>query len=450
MPPIEQRIIQFNTFGNPKQRECAIAWMNPDVKEIIYGGAKGGAKSYTGCSLIFSDAFTYPETRYFIARKQLNDLRKFTVPSILEVFAHWGIQSDMYNYNGQDNVYTLENGSKVFLLDAKYLPSDPTYIRFGSVQMTRGWIEEAGEFEESAKDNLFISCGRWKNDVYNLPLKLLQTCNPAKNYLYKDYREYRAGTLPKEKAFIQAFPEDNKKLPAGYVENLHRVLKGAQKQRLLFGNWEYDDSPDALIPYEKIQDLFTNSQVKKESDDMYLTADIARMGSDKAVIWIWRGWEVISEIEFAQCTLDELIATITAQKNKWNIPNSNMIADEDGVGGGVVDVLGIKGFVNNSKPKHGENYQNFKTQCYYNYARRVCAGGVYISCDLSTKQKELIVEEHEQIKSYKTDIDGKLRIIPKEQVKDNIGHSPDYTDGLMMREAFEFEYNGPGPGWFPE
>ena len=450
MPPIEQRIIQFNTFGNPKQRECAIAWMNPDVKEIIYGGAKGGAKSYTGCSLIFSDAFTYPETRYFIARKQLNDLRKFTVPSILEVFAHWGIQSDMYNYNGQDNVYTLENGSKVFLLDAKYLPSDPTYIRFGSVQMTRGWIEEAGEFEESAKDNLFISCGRWKNDVYNLPLKLLQTCNPAKNYLYKDYREHRAGTLPKEKAFIQAFPEDNKKLPAGYVENLHRVLKGAQKQRLLFGNWEYDDSPDALIPYEKIQDLFTNSQVKKESDDMYLTADIARMGSDKAVIWIWRGWEVISEIEFAQCTLDELIATITAQKNKWNIPNSNMIADEDGVGGGVVDVLGIKGFVNNSKPKHGENYQNFKTQCYYNYARRVCAGGVYISCDLSTKQKELIVEEHEQIKSYKTDIDGKLRIIPKEQVKDNIGHSPDYTDGLMMREAFEFEYNGPGPGWFPE
>src|SRR5690606_19886625 len=123
-------------------------------------------------------AFIYPGTHYFIARKKLNDIRKFTIPSIHEVFGIWGLTDKYYNYNGQDNYYELYNKSRVYLLEAKLLPSDPEFYRFGSMQMTRGWIEEAGEFEESAKANLMASIGRWKNGEYNLPPKLLQTCNP--------------------------------------------------------------------------------------------------------------------------------------------------------------------------------------------------------------------------------------------------------------------------------
>ncbi len=437
----------FDTHGNEKQKECARAWCDPTVKEITYGGSKGSAKSYTGCSLIFGDALMYAGTHHFIARKQLNDLRKYTIPSIHEVFNHWKLPQANYKYNGQDSVFDIYNGSKVFLIDAKYIPSDPLYMRFGSMQMTRGWIEEAGEFEEDAKTNLFISCGRWKNDVYNLPLKLLQTCNPSKNYLYRDYKEFKKGTLDKSKRFIQALPEDNKMLPPGYLENLHRTLKGNQKQRLLFGNWEYDDSPDVLIQYEKILDLFHNTHVRNENAQRYITADIARMGSDKAIILVWRGWEIVEMIELDKCTMTELQNIILALKNKWNVPNSNIIADEDGVGGGVVDNLYIKGFVNNSKAMKGENYQNLKTQCYYKYADRVNIAGALIGCELSDKQKEIIIEEHEQIKSYMTDSDGKLRIIPKEQVKENIGHSPDYTDAIIMREFFDLKDNMPSIIW---
>ena len=74
---------------------------------------KALAKSFTGVSLIFSDALTYPETHYFIARKKLNDLRKFTVPSIQEVLEYGGT-SGYYKYNGQDNYFELHNKSKVF------------------------------------------------------------------------------------------------------------------------------------------------------------------------------------------------------------------------------------------------------------------------------------------------------------------------------------------------
>lgn len=443
--------LDFNTRGNEKQKDCARAWLDNSITEIVYGGSKGAAKSFTGCSLIFGDAFIYPNTHYFIAREELNDLRKYTIPSIHEVFGLWGIPQSAYKYNGQDNYFLLYNNSKVFLIECKYYPSDPDYMRFGSMQMTRGWIEEAGQVREDAKKNLQASIGRWKNSEYGLTRKLLQTCNPSKNYLYGIYKKHKQGILEPHIKFIQALPEDNKMLPAGYLESLHQTFTGVQKQRLLFGNWEYDDSPDSLISYDNITNLFTNLQVRNENAEMFITADVARLGSDKAVISVWRGFEIVELIEYDISRINELQQGILTLKNKWNVKNSNILADEDGVGGGLVDILQIKGFINNSSPlpdpeseqtdQNGkelkENYQNLKSQCYFRYASRVSKGGVYLSYELSSTQKETIIEEHEQIRSYKTDMDGKLRIMPKEQVKANIGHSPDYSDCFAMREWFE-------------
>jgi hypothetical protein len=177
----------FDTNGNSKQKHVAKLWIDKTTTDIVYGGSKGSGKSFLGASLIFGDAFLYPETSYFIARVSLTNIRKFTIPSIMEVFQIWGITQKYWRYNGQDNFYELHNGSKVFLLDAAPQPRDELYMRFGSMQITRGFIEEAGEFQEAAKNNLAASIGRWKNDIYDLTPKLLQTCNPSKNYLYREY-----------------------------------------------------------------------------------------------------------------------------------------------------------------------------------------------------------------------------------------------------------------------
>lgn len=439
----------FNTNGNEKQKDMARAWLDQTVTDIVYGGSKGSGKSFGGVNLIFGDAFIYPETHYFIARKKLNDIRKFTIPTIHEVFQTWGIRPNMYTFNGQDNVYTLSNGSKVFLLEAKYLPSDPLYMRFGSMQMTRGMIEEAGEFEKEAKENLHASIGRWKNDKYNLVGKLLQTCNPSKNYLYKDYyKPNKLGELEPYKIFIQALPSDNKMLDKGYLENLERVLGPAAKQRLLYGNWEYDDDPTALCSYENILALFTNNHVLPDGKK-YLTADIARFGSDKAIIMVWDGNVIIEVKRFSTSATTEIQSCINALRVKHGIPTINCVADEDGVGGGVVDNCKIKGFINGSKPmidtKTGkpENYFNLQSQCAYKLAEAIENNSIYFAptCNLSEKDKEEITEELEQLKSFDTESEGRLRIIPKEIVKQNIGRSPDWRDVLLMRFVFN-KYTG--------
>lgn len=432
--------VVFNTNGNDKQKAVAKHWIDPSVTDIVYGGSKGSGKSYLGCSLIFGDAFIYPGTHYFIARKELNDLRKYTIPSIHEVFAHWGVNDRYYRYNGQDSFFQLHNGSKVFLIDAKSIPSDPLFQRFGSMQMTRGWIEEAGEFEEAAKNGLAVSIGRWKNDTYGLSRKLLQTCNPSKNYLYYGYYQpNKENRLEDYKRFVQALPQDNKKLPDGYLEHLKQTLSANEQRRLLYGDWEYDSDPATLISYENILSCFTNDWVN--GGDAYITCDVARFGSDSTVIGIWSGFRV-RLFQYRGKSVSEVAAIIQDFQRKYQVPNSSIIADEDGVGGGVVDILKCKGFVNNSRAldnpetREQENYVNLKSQCYFRLAERINKGQVYIECN-DIKMKSDIIQELEQVKQYNMDKDGKRAVLPKDKVKENIGRSPDYSDTLMMREWFE-------------
>lgn len=462
--------IEFDTYGNDKQKEVCRLWNDPTVTDIAYGGSKGSGKSYLGCKLIFGDALMYPETHYFIARDSLTNIRKFTIPSIHEVFDDWKLTESYYDYNGQDNYYKLYNKSRVYLLDAKFVPRDPLFARFGSMQMTRGWIEEAGEFVEAAKNNLAASIGRWKNDVYNLPPKLLQTCNPAKNYLYKQYyRPHKDGSLPDWRRFVQALPQDNKRLPPGYLENLHRTLTKNEKERLLYGNWEYDDDPLALIDYEKILDLWKNQHITR-TGQRFITCDVARYGRDSSKICVWDGWRIINYKTYKGLSVPQLATKLRETMNLFRVPASQTVVDEDGVGGGVVDMVGCKGFVNNSsplqelrpvpvyvQPNHTDipvkrhslerpNYFNLKSQCEFRLSDRVNNNGLYIEAEtMTTEEVEQLIEELEQIKQSDNFGDTKKRTTSKEDRKELLGRSPDNSDVVMMREFFELIHQRPGP-----
>ena len=52
-------------------------------------------------------------------------------------------------------------------------------------------------------------------------------------------------------------------------------------------------------------------------------------------------------------------------------------------------------------------------------------------------KKEQIVRELEMIKRHRADVDGKLQVTPKDQIKLREGISPDIADAIMMRMFFE-------------
>lgn len=438
--------LTFDARGNEKQIQAVKYWVDNTTTDIVYGGAKGGGKSYLLVSLIFGDAFIYPGTMYFIARKSLNDLRKFTVPAIHEVFGHWGITPGYWKFNGQDNYFELYNKSRVYLLDASPMPSDPDYYRFGSRQFTRGAIEEAGEIEEGAKNNLMASIGRWKNSEYGLHPKLLQTCNPSKNYLYREYfMPSKNGTLPSWRKFIVALYTDNKTLSPEYIENLRNTLNKAEKARLLEGDWRQDDDPARLIDYDRIIDLKTNPEIRGRK---CMTGDIARLGGDRIVLVNWDGW-LGTVSAYQREKLNVTLGRIETRRTKFGIGKSDVLVDSDGMGSGIEDMGGYKGFVNNSralpdprKPMQDgkavlENFDNLKSQCGFRMADRINNSGVKLICE--DWMWPLIIQELEQVKQKDVDSDLKRGLLPKDEVKKLIGRSPDFWDAILMREWFELK-----------
>ncbi len=445
--------IQFKTKNN-KQLQAVEHWIDDTTEEILYGGAKGGGKSFLGASLIFGDALIYPNTHYFIARQELNDLVKFTIPTIYEVFAKWGLKFEDYgNYNGQDKAFYLKNGSKVFLIACKEIPSDPLYERFGSMQMTRGWIEEAGEIAENAKSNLWLSIGRWQNDEYNLKKKLLITANPKKGWMKRDFVEpFRQGILPKTRAYIQAFATDNSYLPKDYIESLKNEKDTVRRQRLWEGSWDYDEDQDSLISFDALTDTFSNTIVK--DGQRYLIADIARLGQDSTVFSYWEGLECFKIEKYQKQDTEKTKQIIKDKASIYKIPYSNILIDEDGIGGAVVDGLfGVKGFVANSSPlptgseirqKQSKidsflipkrNFKNLKSQCGWKLAELI--NEHKISLQVQEYRDEIIEDLTAILKQKDIDSEGKLQLISKDKVKEIIGHSPDVGDTLLMRAFFE-------------
>ena len=68
---------------------------------------------------------------------------------------------------------------------------------------------------------------------------------------------------------------------------------------------------------------------------------------------------------------------------------------------------------------------------------------MYIECDMPESEKEMISTELSMLKTYDADKDGKMRILPKEKIKESIGRSPDWLDVFIMRMYFEISNRQP-------
>lgn len=425
-----------------KQWEVYQALKEKDV--VFFGGGAGGGKSWVICESRLINCYKYPGYKSFIGREELKRLMGSTYITFEKVCQFHKIPRDDWKLNGQYNYIEFKNGSRIDLLDLAYKPSDPLYERLGSLEYTDGAIEEAGEVHSLAYDVLKSRIGRHLNKEEEIRPTLLITGNPKKNWTYTEfYKPWRDKTLPENTAFIQSLYNDNPHTAKEYEGQLAQIKDKATKERLMYGNWEYDDDPNALIDYDNIIDIFTNSV---DTAGKYMTIDVARYGKDRTVIMLWKGYEVYDIKTIDKSGIDEVAKEIRDLSENEQVPYSHIIADEDGVGGGVVDTLrGIKGFINNSTAiktgKEKGNFQNLKTQCYYYLAEYINDHKLAVKTE-DESVKAMLIEELEQVKRKDADKDSKLRIQTKEEIIEKIGRSPDYSDALMMRMYFELKGSG--------
>lgn len=413
----------FNQFGNSNRLE------------IMFGGAAGGGKSFALWSLFILKAIEFPGIVIGLARQTLTQIKQNSIATFYEVCSSLGINETHYKYNDIKGKITFYNGSVIQFFELRFLPTDPFYDRFGGALLTFGGIEEAAGVEVKGKEIFSSRLGRWMNDKYNIPPHLFITTNPGTNFVYSDfYIPWLNGTLEEHRYYIPATLNDNKYQSKFYADSLYKRLNKENADRLLNGDWNFDGDTARLMNYNSISDIFILEDYNNIPGEMYLSADIAFTG-DRCIILLWKGLTVFKIISYGG---GEPEIEIERLCKEWNIKGENVCYDSDGVGKYLKKKLPkAYDIINNSRALYDENYDNLKTQLNFKLAEYINNGKVKCS-DLSLKED--MIQELYEIKSPPLeDVNGKLKIVSKKEVKKVIGRSPDISDAMSFRMVFEIK-----------
>lgn len=436
-------------YMTPKQIR-ALELLNDDITtQVGYGGSARSGKSVVECTAMIFDCEAYPDIAWGLGRKEFTTLKRTVLITLQNQLAFYGFESvkgsprheDEYNHNHELNKITFYNKSDIFLIDTFYKPSDLLNTRFGGFELTRCAVDESNETNVKVINKLFERTGWRNNDKYKLKRKLFECFNPEKNHIYtRYYSPYKANKELDWRKFIPALPTDNPHPSVKeWIADMMKTSDQVTIERQINGNFDYDNDPNSMIGFESIYNLFENDHVPK-TGNKFIVCDVARLGSDKAIISVWDGWVIIEYIIFDKSKTTEIQNAINALRATHQIPVTRCLADEDGVGGGVVDNCNIKGFVNNSKAINPQ-YYNLKTECGYKLAEVIDL--MYFEADVSDEEKERIQIELAWLKTFDRDKENKLRLLPKEKIKEGIGRSPDWLDVFIMRCKFAIAIKHP-------
>lgn len=278
----------------------------------------------------------------------------------------------------------------------------------------------------------------------------------------KELKKMDIKDLVKSVTFIGGSIHDNKELldvdPA-YLGNL-LSLPEEEKLRLLGGNWKIKPDDTCVYEFNRINDLFETEEPKEcKNSSKYITCDVARHGRDLAVVFSWKDMFVNRIDIYTKSDIDYLAGEIEKIRLSQGVPKSNTLVDQDGVGGGVVDIGKYKGFsggasvIKKKKDDNPEYYKNLKNQCIFSIANVVndaeCGitnTNIYVDgvktniVKIGKKSHNILELIKKDLRSFKRldKLDAKKSIIPKEEQKILLnGRSPDFGDSFFMRYYFE-------------
>lgn len=405
---------------------------NNGVTHILYGGSAGSGKSWLGCIWLLTEAYKYPNTQWVMARSVLARLKESTLVTLQEVAKLLQIPIII---NLQSNYIKLNNGSKIILKELIEKPSNRDFDSLGGLEIAGAFIDEVSEVTSKAVD---VLTSRIRKNMPHKEPKLLMSCNPTKGWLKTNYYDkFKNENLDDYKQFIQALPTDNRHLSKSYLESLSR-LPTNERERLLYGNWEYADDSESLFSNYYIANLANDIEYddynKKEQNKRIISVDVASgVDKDRSVYMVWEGLTIVDyyasnkddTVEFTK----RLIGVIKNEKIR------DIVIDADGIGSSVIDQLKKHGigairFNNNGKVINKKNnYENLKTECYYEMSINQIQVNDY------TLREEL-KKELEIIKKKRIESNNKISLNNKTEQKRLLGYSPDFADCAMMRFYF--------------
>ena len=198
-----------------------------------------------------------------------------------------------------------------------------------------------------------------------------------------------------------------------------------------------DVSSDSLFNVKDVEYCMSlkPEDIYQTTDDIYITCDPARFGSDDTVITIWKGFACIDYYTYNKIDLTALVGKILNLADKFNA--KHIVIDTVGYGGGVFDLLKSKAkdkkfkvySVSASESAFEEDkYADVRTEMYFNLANLVKSHSVKLPNDERLKEELMAL-------TYGFDTYGRFKLVSKDKIKERIGRSPDFADAVALRFA---------------
>lgn len=233
------------------------------------------------------------------------------------------------------------------------------------------------------------------------------------------------------------------KQPGSFTfEGVEYIPNGLFKWKVL-GEFPNEDD-NTLFSEETLTACFSRKDGTEKMGRELLGADIARLGSDLTVLCRIKD-NLVSFKDYSKIVTTKS-TEIIMMHNVIYSPDITVV-DADGVGGGVYDQLkqkklsGLYAFHGGEKAldrvagkKTELKFLNKRSQAYY-----------YLSKDIhkmAIPKNEKLREELLATYMYVRAKDGNICVVPKDEIKDTIGRSPDYADALAYANFGRYVKSG--------
>lgn len=293
-------------------------------------------------------------------------------------------------------------------------------------------------FHKFGKDSLDIVWGDSPEEVYEDPrckAKIDTLCEATG----ADFKSFITSLV-----FIEGDYADNDILKISDPTYLNKVSAEGGEASIndIVGVWRDFDSSSSLLTMDDMLSFFKNSE--KRDGIMRASADVAIKG-DFLVIYAFDGHH-ICDIEVRRGVMsDDIIPFIEGFLKKNGVRKENFTFDENGLGMWIAESVAFKGkavpFNNRTTPSDTRLWNNLKSECAEKFVKAVKAGEFSISEEVLNRKfvdkkkhsytvGERLLEERHALK--RKDDAQRFEIISKQQMKTEVGHSPDFIEALFM------------------
>lgn len=420
------RLAALAPIYTQRQREClaAIERVRAEghpVPKALYGGARGGGKSYLGCRRAVELAEEHPGIRGYLCRAEGVTFKRTTFVTLIDkvdVLSRPG-----WTLRSSDQYFVHSNGSR---LDYGGLASNEDRDKLKSMELTFAFVDEASDVDPISARTLEASCHR-QPEFADLSF-VLYASNPEPCWLQFDFvDEAKPG-----RAYVPALPTDNPFLDPHYVEHLRETYAELPEllDAYLNGSWSSIGSFDRVFSATLVA-----ACMKRECEagtPVQWGVDVARFGDDHTVVYERRGMatpRLLAEWanQDTRTTSDKLIALFRASDS----PPDAIAIDDIGVGGGVTDNLRAAGLparpINVGEAAHdADKFTNKRAELAWHLRAMLEAGGC--------------LPNSEQVRSELTAFrflirSGRIAIEGKDELKKRLGRSPDHADAIILSFA---------------